>query len=135
MNGESERIMMAVAEILKAAGEPTRVRLLNLLRLRSASVTDLQDALGIPQPMVSYHLAVLRHAGLVADVRRGNRIVYSLVRTAAPWARGLKQLLQCCCPGEEVLRRDAVRFVRAGHKMRQRRPKEKKEAPSAPLAA
>ena len=53
-----------LAEILRAAGEPTRLRLLNLLRLGEACVCDLQVVLEIPQSTVSRHLATLRHAGL-----------------------------------------------------------------------
>src|SRR3954467_64697 len=48
--------------------EPTRLRILDLLRDRPRPVGDLVDALGVSQPGVSKHLRVLRDARLV-DVR------------------------------------------------------------------
>ena len=59
--------------------EPSRRRILDLLRDDERSVTDLVGALGLSQPAVSKHLRVLRDAGLV-DVRRdAQRRVYRLV--------------------------------------------------------
>ena len=46
--------------------EPTRRRILDLLRERPRSVGELTDLLGLSQPGTSKHLRVLREAGLVA---------------------------------------------------------------------
>jgi len=100
-------------EILKAAADPTRLRLLNLLRLGSICVCDLQAVLRIPQTTVSRHLAALRHAGLVSDVRRGARIVYSLTPGVTPQIDALHSLLHRCCPEDAVMRADIVRFREA----------------------
>ncbi len=100
-------------EILKAAADPTRLRLLNLLRLGSICVCDLQSVLGIPQPTVSRHLAALRHAGLVNDVRKGMRIVYSLTPADSTGIDALHNLLDRCCPEDAVMRGDIVRFREA----------------------
>ncbi len=100
-------------EILKAAADPTRLRLLNLLRLGSICVCDLQSVLGIPQPSVSRHLAALRHAGLVNDVRKGMRIVYSLNPPVTTEIDALHNLLDRCCPENALLREDIVRFRQA----------------------
>ncbi len=100
-------------EILKAAADPTRLRLLNLLRLGSICVRDLQAVLRIPQPTVSRHLAALRHAGLVSDNRRATRIVYSLTPAATPQIGALHSLLDRCCPEDIVMRADALRFQEA----------------------
>lgn len=97
-------------KVLKAAADPTRLRLLNLLRLGSICVCDLQKVLGIPHPTVSRHLAALRHAGLVGDVRKGMRIVYSLVPGITTQIEALHQLLDRCCPEDAVMRADIVRF-------------------------
>ena len=96
--------------VLKAAADPTRLRLLNLLRLGSICVCDLQAVLRIPQPTVSRHLAALRHAGLVNDARRGMRIVYSLTTAETTEIDALLQLLDRCCPEDAVMRADIVRF-------------------------
>ncbi len=100
-------------EILKAAADPTRLRLLNLLRLGSICVCDLQATLQIPQPSVSRHLAALRHAGLVTDVRKGMRIVYSLVPAETTDVDALHNLLDRCCPQNAQMRADIDRFLKA----------------------
>jgi ArsR family transcriptional regulator len=100
-------------EILKAAADPTRLRLLNLLRLGSICVCDLQCVLQIPQPTVSRHLAALRHAGLVDDVRKGTRIVYSLTPPDTTAIDALHSFLDRCCPEDSVMRGDIVRFREA----------------------
>jgi ArsR family transcriptional regulator len=97
-------------EFLSAAGEPTRLRLLNLLRMGSICVCDLQAVLQIPQPAISRHLAALRHVGLVLDSRTGTRMVYSLAPPDAPQLEALHQLLDRCCPCEEVMQSDLARL-------------------------
>ncbi len=98
-------------ELLKAAADPTRLRLLNLLRLGGICVCDLQAVLGIPQPTVSRHLAALRHGGLVTDARRGTRMVYALAPTSdSPYLEAVYELLDRCCPQDERMRGDIARF-------------------------
>jgi ArsR family transcriptional regulator len=97
-------------ELLKAAGEPTRLRILNLLRQGSICVCDLQAVLEIPQPTISRHLAALRHAGLVQDVRNGTRVVYSLTPAGTPQLEALYQFLDRACPAEPVLQSDLHKF-------------------------
>jgi ArsR family transcriptional regulator len=100
-------------EVLKAAADPTRLRLLNLLRLGSICVCDLHAVLRVSQPSVSRHLAALRHAGLVRDVRKGMRIVYSLTPALTAEVDALHNLLDRCCPEDALMRADIVRFREA----------------------
>jgi len=58
--------------------DPTRRRILDLLRERERSVNDLVAALALSQPGVSKHLRVLREAGLVAVRREAQRRWYGL---------------------------------------------------------
>jgi ArsR family transcriptional regulator len=58
-----------MAVLLKAAGHPTRLELLALLRSGDTNVGQLAEALAMPQATVSSQLAILRMTGLV-DVRR-----------------------------------------------------------------
>jgi ArsR family transcriptional regulator len=105
-------------QMLKAAGDGTRIRLLNLLRFGKICVSDLQEVLGLPQATVSRHLAVLRNAGLVMDSRRGTRIVYALVDRNAPQIEALRELLDKCCPLDERLWTDFERLeaaIRSGN--------------------
>lgn len=103
---------MRLADILKAAGEPTRLRLLNLLRQGDICVCDLQAVLAIPQHTVSRHLAALRHAGLVTDERNGQRVIYSLTPATTTQVKGLQELLNHCAQEEGVLRADRARLKR-----------------------
>jgi DNA-binding transcriptional ArsR family regulator len=76
--------------------DPTRRRILDLLRERERSVGDLVAMLAISQPGVSKHLRVLREAGLVAVRRDAQRRWYGL--TPAPlfevdaWLQPYRQL-------------------------------------------
>lgn len=92
--------------LLKAAAEPTRLRILNLLRHGSVCVCDIQAILGLPQPAVSRHLAMLRHVGLVLDRRHGNRILYSLAPATTRQMEIVHQLVETCPTCEELLQND-----------------------------
>jgi len=68
-----------VSNAFEVVAEPSRRRILELLRVDDRPVNDLVDELGLSQPAVSKHLRVLREAGLV-DVRRdAQRRIYRLV--------------------------------------------------------
>jgi DNA-binding transcriptional ArsR family regulator len=68
-----------VAKYFRGLGDPTRLRILELLRDESElSVGDLVRRLGLPQPQVSNHLACLRWCGFIA-ARREGRTVYNRV--------------------------------------------------------
>jgi DNA-binding transcriptional ArsR family regulator len=58
--------------------EPTRRRILDLLRERSRPVGELVDLFGLSQPLISKHLRVLRDAGLVRVRQDGQRRWYEL---------------------------------------------------------
>lgn len=61
-----------------ALTEPTRRRILDLLRERPRSVGELVDLLAISQPLASKHLRVLREAGLVHVRQDAQRRWYEL---------------------------------------------------------
>jgi DNA-binding transcriptional ArsR family regulator len=58
--------------------EPTRRRILDLLRERPRPVGELVDLFGLSQPLISKHLRVLRDAGLVGVRQDGQRRWYEL---------------------------------------------------------
>lgn len=68
------------AELFKALSTAARVSILLQLR-HPASVSQLVDATGLSQPLVSQHLRVLRGAALVTVTRRGRGAVYALADT------------------------------------------------------
>lgn len=76
---------------LRAAGEPSRLRLLTLCAEGALSVSDLSRALKQSEPRVSRHLKILCEAGLVERLRQGQWVHYrvSAGAEAASFVRGL----------------------------------------------
>jgi ArsR family transcriptional regulator, cadmium/lead-responsive transcriptional repressor len=67
-----------VAKYFRALGDPTRLRILELLAGGERSVGQLVDELGASQPKVSNHLACLRWCGFVTTRRDSRTIYYSV---------------------------------------------------------
>jgi len=69
----------------RAAGEPTRLRILALLRCGDLAVGELVDILGLSQPRLSHQLKVLSNAGLVTRLPEGAWVFYR-AKTVGPEA-------------------------------------------------
>lgn len=69
-----------IVEQLKALGEPTRLRIINLLYEKELCVCDIMDILALSQTKTSRHLAYLKHAGMVVDRKQAQWTYYSLNR-------------------------------------------------------
>ncbi|MDI1326707.1 MAG: metalloregulator ArsR/SmtB family transcription factor [Brevundimonas sp.] len=67
-----------VIEALRAAGEPTRLRVLSLLAGEELSVMELSRILDQSQPRVSRHLKLMADAGLIERFPDGARVFYRL---------------------------------------------------------
>lgn len=67
-----------LADVLKALGEPTRMKMVALLNNRDLCVCDFVPIFNISQPAVSKHLNRLKTAGLVREARKGQWVFYSL---------------------------------------------------------
>jgi DNA-binding transcriptional ArsR family regulator len=67
-----------VTTTFEVVAEPTRRRILDLLRERSRPVGELVELFGLSQPLVSKHLRVLRDAGLVRVRQDAQRRWYEL---------------------------------------------------------
>jgi ArsR family transcriptional regulator len=72
--------MNDVVRIFKALADPTRLRIMLLLRRRDLCVCELMFILGMEQSRVSHHMRVLRDAGIAEDVREGRWIIYRVPR-------------------------------------------------------
>jgi len=70
--------LVVALQTIKAAADPTRLRLLALLANGEATVGELQEILEQSQPRVSRHLRLLDEAGLVVKFRDGHWIYYRL---------------------------------------------------------
>lgn len=82
-------------EAFKALSDPTRRRILELLREGDKTAGELAGHFDISKPSLSHHLATLKAAQLVSDERRGQNIVYSLNTTVMQdligWFMGFSQ--------------------------------------------
>lgn len=101
--------MEQVLDGLRAAAEPTRLRMLALCADAELTVTDLTQILGQSQPRVSRHLKLLCDAGLLDRSREGTWAFYRLARRGkgADLAATLIGLLP---DTDAVLTRDRVRL-------------------------
>lgn len=63
---------------LQALAEPTRLQIIDLLRNGERCVCELTEAFGGGQSRLSFHLRVLKEAGLVTDRREGRWVYYTL---------------------------------------------------------
>ncbi len=70
--------MEELVTIFKALADETRLRILKLLDDRELCVCDLVEALNTIQPRISFHLAVLKEAGLILDRKEGRWCHYRL---------------------------------------------------------
>ena len=68
-------------EGFKALADPTRRRILELLKSGDLTAGELAVHFDVSKPTLSHHLATLKAAGLVTDERHGQNIVYSLNTT------------------------------------------------------
>lgn len=100
------------AQLFHALSDETRLGILEMLREGEQCVCDLQSTFDAAQSRLSYHLKVLRDAGLVTDRKEGRWSYYTLVQDALleahdqvrvlatePSARGRKKLkvMGGCC--------------------------------------
>ena len=71
----------ALAHLLKAVADPSRLQLLALIRASEAGeicACDFTEPLGLSQPTVSHHLKVLTDAGLIRREQRGTWAWFSI---------------------------------------------------------
>ena len=67
-----------VSLAFKALADPTRRKILKLLRQRDMTAGEIAGHFTISKPSISHHLNVLKQADLIWDQRQGQNIVYSL---------------------------------------------------------
>jgi ArsR family transcriptional regulator len=96
-------------EVLRAAGEPSRLRILALLAREELAVLELCRVLDQSQPRVSRHLKVLADAGLVERFPDGAWVFYRLTG-AGPAGALVAEVLSKIDPTDPVLQRDAERL-------------------------
>jgi ArsR family transcriptional regulator len=66
------------ADLCFALADPKRIDILHALEKHPYNVNELTSELGIPQPMTSRHLKILRERGFVHSTRHGVSVIYAL---------------------------------------------------------
>jgi ArsR family transcriptional regulator len=102
----SDEMLMQIAKRFAAMGEPTRLKILQMLLQGRSTVGGLSSKLGVAQPSVTKHLAVLREAGLVELEREGISVWASVAEPS------LGELCQLVCQGvSRHVRREQKRLA------------------------
>lgn len=96
----------------RALADSTRLRILVLLLERGElCVCELCEALALPQPKISRHLAVLRESGMLLDRRAGLWIHYRVHPDLPAWAREALIAVGKGCAGEPPFESDRARLA------------------------
>ncbi|MFA6409982.1 MAG: autorepressor SdpR family transcription factor [Candidatus Buchananbacteria bacterium] len=69
---------MTLNKTFQALSDPTRRKILQLLRKNDLSVNEIAGDFDMTLPSLSHHLNILKNADLVSTKRRGQQIIYSL---------------------------------------------------------
>ncbi|WP_027683720.1 ArsR/SmtB family transcription factor [Rhizobium leguminosarum] len=99
----------ALVDVLKAAGEPTRLRLLALLDGGDLTVTDLTEILGQSQPRISRHLKLLGEAELIERYQEGAWAYFRLKQDGKA-AMLVRALLKHVSENDPTILRDGERL-------------------------
>jgi len=89
------------AKIFAALGEPTRVRIMQILPREPVceemyNVIELAEELGLTQPTVSHHLKVLSDAGIVKSRRSCNSVYFYVDQSSvSTWLNDVRQRFGC----------------------------------------
>ena len=113
--------MDKAASVFSSLADPIRLRALALIAKHGElCVCELVEALELPQPKVSRHLAVMRDAGLLRDRRDAQWVLYALSPEAPAWVSGAIEAAVAATESEALHIKDARRLSRAHRPARTR---------------
>lgn len=101
-----KKIFEMHAELCKVFSNPKRLEILNMLRNREKTVSELVKLVDISQTNLSQHLAILRQRGVVTTRKEGTNIYYSIADPKIIQACDLMRsvLLEQLSKGEKIAR-------------------------------
>lgn len=67
-----------INDAFKALSDPTRRKIIHLLREKDRSAGEIADQFNMTKPSISHHLSALKNAKLIQDERNGQNLIYSL---------------------------------------------------------
>jgi ArsR family transcriptional regulator len=97
--------MKHLIKLLKAIGDPNRIKIMKMLQHREMCVCELREAIGISQPSVSRHLKLLQDADLLESRRDGLWINYRWnPEPSNQYAKALMDLIKIWLEEDEEIR-------------------------------
>lgn len=105
-----KRPLNEMERLFKALADSTRLRILGLLLAGEVCVCHIHEALRIPQPKASRHLAYLRRSGLVTARRAGTWMHYRLADLPDPVVATLQGAVTHALHHQTVVRKDLGRL-------------------------
>lgn len=102
----------SISDKFAAFSDPTRLRIVHLLRGGELCVGDLVMILDLPQSTISRHLAYLRRSALVDTRKSGLWMHYSLAKAQSEFHHKLLDCLGACFADVPELKRDAARAAK-----------------------
>jgi DNA-binding transcriptional ArsR family regulator len=93
------------AELCQALGHSIRLQILHLLKENPLRVKSISEQLGMPQALISRHLAILRNVGVVVAERHGQDMVYAI---ANPKIVGVCEMMRAVLAEREVRRSEML---------------------------
>ena len=78
--------MRNLGKLFQAMADPTRRRILEMLRGGDLHAGAIAEAFSMSKPAISHHLSVLKEAGLATERRQGQHVIYSLEADSIVWA-------------------------------------------------
>ncbi|MGH9969395.1 MAG: ArsR/SmtB family transcription factor [Pyrinomonadaceae bacterium] len=101
-----------IEQFFKALGDPTRLKLINLMADDEVCVCFFVEVLKTNQPKISRHLAYLRKAGVVAARREGKWMHYRIVDPPDSRAARLFREVRAWLANDAEMQRDRLRLAR-----------------------
>jgi DNA-binding transcriptional ArsR family regulator len=97
MDARTKAKYEARARIIKAMAHPARLLIVDeLARRDERCVCELTEMVGTDISTVSRHLAILKHAGIIEDQKRGSQVYYKLrVRCVLDFFQCVESVMQC----------------------------------------
>ena len=86
-------VLARAAEVIKLLGHSERLKIVEVLERHEATVGEIQDALDLPQAIVSQHLAKMRGCDIVSARREGNYMYY---RITEPKVHHILRCIRSC---------------------------------------
>lgn len=73
--------MSQLHDVWSALSDPTRRKILTLLRARNLTAGEIADQFDMTKPSISHHLGILKEAGLVTSEKKGQQVEYAIETT------------------------------------------------------